>query len=164
MSVSKIVADWPTRRQEAGAAMITSLILLLVMTMLAVTTMRNATLEERMATNAALKYRTFQAAESAVAEALDATEDYEAKEENTTPTPITVSSPEEAIETEASIRALGSPGDPTCRPALGRSMDGDDECGPNDAHLAEITVGAELISDNKPVADSEIVVGVAYKN
>jgi type IV pilus assembly protein PilX len=57
------------RVTQNGAALITSLIMLLVMTLLATTTMNNATLEERMTSNAAFRERAFQAAESAAAEA-----------------------------------------------------------------------------------------------
>ncbi len=57
------------RLTQTGAALITSLIMLLVMTLLATTTMNNASLEQRMASNAAFRERAFQAAESAAAEA-----------------------------------------------------------------------------------------------
>ncbi len=57
------------RRDQRGAALITSLVLLLVMTLLATTTIRNATLEERMAANSAFRQQAFQAAESAGSEA-----------------------------------------------------------------------------------------------
>jgi type IV pilus assembly protein PilX len=57
-------------RRQSGAVLITSLILLLIMTMLAVTTMRTATMEETMARNAAFANRAFQAAESALASAM----------------------------------------------------------------------------------------------
>lgn len=64
----------PLRAQD-GAVLITSLILLLVMTMLAVTTMRTTTMEQKMAANAAFTNRAFQAAESALAEAVYSTDD-----------------------------------------------------------------------------------------
>lgn len=59
--------------RQRGAVLITSLILLMVMTVLGVTTMSIATLEERMATNSALRHRALQAAESVVPEATRAT-------------------------------------------------------------------------------------------
>lgn len=55
--------------RQNGAVLITSLILLLIMTMLAITTMRTATMEETMARNSAFSNRAFQAAESALAAA-----------------------------------------------------------------------------------------------
>ena len=53
----------------AGSILITSLILLTVMTILGLTAMRGSTLSERMALNAALSSRAFQAAESALRDA-----------------------------------------------------------------------------------------------
>lgn len=56
-------------RRQSGAVLVVSLILLLVVTLLAVGSMRSTTLEERMAGNAGDRNLAFQATESAVREA-----------------------------------------------------------------------------------------------
>jgi type IV pilus assembly protein PilX len=53
-------------RREAGAALITGLIFLVMLTLIAVTAMQSTTLEERMAGNARSRDAAFQAAEAAV--------------------------------------------------------------------------------------------------
>lgn len=58
-----------TSNQQSGAALIFSLILLLVLTMLGLTSMRNATLEEKMAYNMRDLNLAFEAAESGLREA-----------------------------------------------------------------------------------------------
>lgn len=56
-------------RQQAGSALIISLILLLVMTILGITAMQSTTLQERMAGNMKDRHAAFQAAEAALREA-----------------------------------------------------------------------------------------------
>ncbi len=60
-----------SRRHQHGAALIVGLILLLVLTILAVSTMRTATLELLMASNAQYKEDAFQTAEAGIEIALD---------------------------------------------------------------------------------------------
>ena len=52
--------------RQKGAALVVCLIMLLVMTVLSISTMRSATMEERMARNAAFSNRAFRVAESAL--------------------------------------------------------------------------------------------------
>lgn len=54
---------------QSGAALITALVFLVIMTMLAVTSLTTATLEERMAANSQETNRVFQAAETGLARA-----------------------------------------------------------------------------------------------
>lgn len=63
----KFPLDTP-RRRERGAALIVSLVLLLVVTVLGVTAMRTSTLQERMAGNLRDNNLAFQAAEAALRE------------------------------------------------------------------------------------------------
>jgi len=56
---------------QKGAVLIVSMIILLLLTMLGVTSMRNTALEERMAGNARDRHVAFEAAESALADAED---------------------------------------------------------------------------------------------
>jgi type IV pilus assembly protein PilX len=56
---------------QSGAVLIVSLVLLLVLTVIGVTSMRSATLEEKMAANSMNYDITFHAAESAIEKALD---------------------------------------------------------------------------------------------
>jgi len=53
------------RNQQTGAALMVSLVLIFMLSVLGVSAMRNATLENQLASNAAHKELTFQAAESA---------------------------------------------------------------------------------------------------
>jgi hypothetical protein len=53
-------------RHQRGAVLIFGMLLLLVMTIIGVTAMRSATLEERMAANESFVYQSMQAAESAI--------------------------------------------------------------------------------------------------
>ena len=59
--------------RQSGAVLVISLILLLVLTVIGVTSMRSATLEEKMAANSMNYGVTFHAAESAIENALDDT-------------------------------------------------------------------------------------------
>lgn len=59
------------RRRQSGAALVISLIFLLLMTMLSTSTMRSATMQERMAGNTRDYNLGFQAAEAALREAED---------------------------------------------------------------------------------------------
>lgn len=63
------------RQKQGGAVLITSLVLLVVMTLLAVTSMRTAVMGERMVTNAAFTNRAFQVAESAIVASMYSTDD-----------------------------------------------------------------------------------------
>jgi len=58
-----------TYKSEAGAALITALIFLVIMTLLALTSMNTTTLEEKMAANSQEINRVFQAAETGLARA-----------------------------------------------------------------------------------------------
>lgn len=58
------------RRNQHGAALVTALVLLTIMTMLAMTSMGTNTLEEKMAANAQEMNRAFQAAEMGLALAM----------------------------------------------------------------------------------------------
>jgi type IV pilus assembly protein PilX len=60
-------------QRQSGAVLIISLIILLVLTIIGVTAMRSATLEEKMAANSMNHNVTFHAAESAIENALDDT-------------------------------------------------------------------------------------------
>jgi type IV pilus assembly protein PilX len=60
-------------QHQSGAVLIVSLIMLLVLTIIGVTSMRSATLEEKMAANSMNYNVTFHAAESAIENALDDT-------------------------------------------------------------------------------------------
>ena len=59
--------------RQSGAVLIVSLVMLLVMTIIGVTAMSSATLEEKMASNTMNYNVTFHAAESAIENALDDT-------------------------------------------------------------------------------------------
>ncbi|MEW5892533.1 MAG: PilX N-terminal domain-containing pilus assembly protein [Pseudomonadota bacterium] len=56
----------PSGSQQQGAALIMTLIFLVLLTMIGVTSVRVSTLEERMAGNTSDRYRAFQAAEAAL--------------------------------------------------------------------------------------------------
>ena len=62
-----------TINHQSGAALFVSLIMLLVLTVIGVTAMRSAVLEEKMAANTMNYNATFHAAESAIENALDDT-------------------------------------------------------------------------------------------
>jgi Tfp pilus assembly protein PilX len=53
------------RRRQSGAALLVSLVLIFMLTVLGISAMRGATLENQLASNASHKQLTFQAAESA---------------------------------------------------------------------------------------------------
>ena len=74
-----------TYKSEAGAALITALIFLVIMTLLALTSMNTTTLEEKMAANSQEINRVFQAAETGLARAY--TDDLAFNTSNTTATP-----------------------------------------------------------------------------
>ena len=59
----------PTRSRQGGAVLAVSLIILLVVTLLAVGSMRSSTLEEKMAGNTRDRHLAFQTTESAIREA-----------------------------------------------------------------------------------------------
>ncbi len=82
----------PIGHSQQGAALIVGLILLLVLTILAVSTMRTATLELLMASNAQYKEDAFQTAEAGIEVALD-------KLENGVVTLLTVPDIPQAIDT-----------------------------------------------------------------
>jgi type IV pilus assembly protein PilX len=59
----------PSRRDQGGAVLVVSLVILLVVTLLAVGSMRSSTLEEKMAGNTRDRNLAFQTTESAIREA-----------------------------------------------------------------------------------------------
>lgn len=60
-------------RHQRGAVLLVSMIMLLVLTLIGVSAMSTATIEEKMAANAQQKAITFQAAESAIDDTIDDT-------------------------------------------------------------------------------------------
>lgn len=81
--------DIRTRKPSSqnGAALITALVLLVILTMLGLSSMSTNTMEERMAANSQEKNRTFQAAESGVDIAFDNADSFNIN--NTKSNPIT---------------------------------------------------------------------------
>jgi len=70
--MSQAVRAMPlTHKKEAGAALIIGLLLLLVLTVLAITGITTATLELQMAGNQQYQERAFQAAETAIEQAIE---------------------------------------------------------------------------------------------
>lgn len=65
-------ANTPTRRGQRGAALVVGLILLLVLTVLAISGMTTAALQLQMAGNEQFQERSFQFAEAGLEEAMDA--------------------------------------------------------------------------------------------
>jgi Tfp pilus assembly protein PilX len=66
-----IKSGGPVDRRQGGAALVIGLLLLLVLTILAISGMTTATLELQMAGNTQYKERAFQAAETGIEQAID---------------------------------------------------------------------------------------------
>jgi hypothetical protein len=62
--------DYPMNHGQRGAALVTSLVLLTIVTLLAITSMSTNTLEEKMAANSQEMNRAFQTAEAGIAKLL----------------------------------------------------------------------------------------------
>jgi type IV pilus assembly protein PilX len=69
MTNANKISQLPAGRRQRGAVLVISLIILLVITMLAVGSMRNTLLEEKMAGNSSDRNLAFQSTESAIREA-----------------------------------------------------------------------------------------------
>lgn len=148
--------------EQRGAALITSLILLLVMTILATTTMNNATLEERMATNSMFRERAFQAAESAATEAFASERSVYASSMNESAqggVALTLDGFNDAtnLDGEATLRHLALEGTPAC---------GGSSIGVGSSGFAlryfEINAAGRLVDANdSTVSESEVTAGVA---
>ena len=73
--------------RERGAALITALVLLVILTMLGLSSMTTNTMEERMSSNAQEKNRAFQAAEAGIEIAMNNADSFNIN--NTTANPVT---------------------------------------------------------------------------
>jgi len=78
-----------SRRQQNGFVLVACLIILLVLTVLGVSSMNTATLQQRMAANSQNKYGTFQIAESAIDDTFKAGTDINTVISNGTPVTTT---------------------------------------------------------------------------
>lgn len=82
----------PYRSRQSGAALIVGLVLLMVLTVLAISTMRTATLETAMAGNAQYRQKAFQIAEAGVADIMgsivDETFDFTVMPQTIGPVPV----------------------------------------------------------------------------
>lgn len=98
------------RRKEHGAALVTALVLLTIMTILAIAAMSTNTLEEKMAANSQEANRAFQASESGlvVAKADDASYNAELQSDDPNNTPFDPSDDDYTRAHVVTIQDLGS--------------------------------------------------------
>ena len=87
MQMNTLTIRYHNPESQSGAALITALIFLVIMTMLALTSLSTTTLEEKMAANSQETNRVFQAAESGLARAYN--DDAAFNTSNTATTPYT---------------------------------------------------------------------------
>ena len=95
-------------RQQSGAVLFVSLIMLLVLTIIGVTAMRSSTLEEKMAANTMNYGMTFHAAESAIENALDDTNSLVQAILTSDTITVDLDIGESSITSSADIKYLGS--------------------------------------------------------
>lgn len=127
-----------SRKQQRGAALIIGLILLMVLTVLAISTMRTASLELLMAGNAQYRENAFQLAESGL--------DGKMRQVTAgTPLPSTTTAcPDAVVDPAARVDALGgSYTTRTCFRGYTDSLDSGDSLGKIGAYHFEITSDAQ---------------------
>jgi type IV pilus assembly protein PilX len=93
---------------QSGAVLVISLILLLVLTVIGVTSMRSATLEEKMAANTMNHDATFHAAESAIENALDDTNSLVQAILTSNTVTVNLDVGDSSVTTDAQVKYLGS--------------------------------------------------------
>lgn len=153
-----IVPKRESLRAQGGAVLLTSLILLLVMTMLAVTTMRTTSMEQKMAANAALTNRAFQAAESALAEAVYSADDTVLTSAlSSGPSNVTTA----GLSAEITSSAVVTHQEMDNAPCPGGSM-GIGRGGTFENVYFRVAAQGGLQSGGNPMAESAVEAGISY--
>lgn len=153
-----IVPRHKALRAQNGAVLLTSLILLLVMTMLAVTTMRTTSMEQKMAANAAFTNRAFQAAESALAEAVYSTNDTALTNAlNSGPSNVTTA----GLSSELTSSAVVTHQEMDNAPCPGGSM-GIGRGGTFENVYFRVAAQGSLQSGGDSLAESAVEAGISY--
>lgn len=110
MTMTKLNTAMPVQVavKQKGAVLIMSMLMLLVMTLIGITTMNTATLEEKMSANSMNINISLQASESAVDAALADTNNLVLALNSTIPVSVTTSLGVSGVTSVATIRFLGS--------------------------------------------------------
>ncbi len=156
MSPTPRVLSSSFARHQRGAVLITSLLLLLAMTVLGITAMRGASLEERMALNASLRTRAFYAAESALREGIDQDTELAALVDSpvgTTSSAVTVSLGSTELHSQYEIQYLGAtPGGPGAGSSISLGRD----------HFFEVKGSGEIRRDSTSLSSAKNATGIVY--